>query len=64
MDSSFSFSPLWEDPAIIYKPEKALDALHAKILSIILRKIDLPKEGEKFYPKGNGIVIVSSMTAT
>ncbi|EXL50759.1 hypothetical protein FOCG_08968 [Fusarium oxysporum f. sp. radicis-lycopersici 26381] len=51
MDSSFSFSPLWEDPAIIYKPEKALDALHAKILSIILRKIDLPKEGEKFYPK-------------
>ncbi|KAK2673069.1 MAT1-1-2/MatA-2/Smr1 [Fusarium oxysporum f. sp. vasinfectum] len=35
MDSSFSFSPLWEDPAIIYKPEKALDALHAKILNVL-----------------------------
>nr|QFP39764.1 mating type protein 1-1-2 [Fusarium dlaminii] len=50
MDSAFSFLPLWDDPAIIYKPEEALDALHAKVLSIIL-KVDLPKEGERFYPK-------------
>nr|AEP03806.1 mating type protein MAT1-1-2 [Fusarium subglutinans] len=51
MDSAFSFLPLWDDPTIIYKPEKALDALHGKILSIVLKKVELPKEGEKFYPK-------------
>nr|QFP39800.1 mating type protein 1-1-2 [Fusarium ramigenum] len=51
MDSAFSFLPLWDEPAIIYKPEEALNALHAKILSIILKKVDLPKEGEKFYPQ-------------
>nr|AEP03791.1 mating type protein MAT1-1-2 [Fusarium sacchari]BAE94380.1 MAT1-1-2 protein [Fusarium sacchari] len=50
MDSSFSFLPLWDDPAIIYKPEKALDALHGKILSIVL-KAELPKEEERFCPK-------------
>ncbi|KAF4333011.1 mating type 1-1-2 [Fusarium beomiforme] len=51
MDSAFSFSPLWEDRAIIYKPEKALDTLHAKVISIILRKVDLPEEGAAFSPQ-------------
>ncbi|KAF4966026.1 hypothetical protein FSARC_6226 [Fusarium sarcochroum] len=42
MDSAFSFSPLWEEEALINKPERALDALHAKVLGVILRSIPLP----------------------
>ncbi|KAF4425203.1 mating type 1-1-2 protein [Fusarium austroafricanum] len=51
MDSSFSFSPLWNDKGIIYKPEKALNELYSKIISLVLRKINLPKEGEEFTPQ-------------
>nr|AYD41912.1 mating type protein 1-1-2 [Fusarium anguioides] len=51
MDSSFSFSPLWEDKSIIYKPEKALNELYSKTISLVLRKIKLPKEGEEFSPR-------------
>ncbi|RGP65486.1 mating type 1-1-2 [Fusarium sporotrichioides] len=48
MDTSFSFTPLWEEKAIIYKPEKALHALEKKIYAAILRSKLLPKSGEVF----------------
>ncbi|KAL6917536.1 hypothetical protein ACHAP8_000558 [Fusarium lateritium] len=48
MDTSFSFTPLWEEKAIIYKPEAALRALDDKIYGIILKSDLLPKSGEVF----------------
>nr|APA36947.1 mating type protein 1-1-2 [Fusarium praegraminearum] len=49
MDTSFSFTPLWHDKAIIYKPEEALRALDDKIYACILKSNLLPKNGEVFH---------------
>ncbi|KAF5000882.1 hypothetical protein FGRMN_1491 [Fusarium graminum] len=48
MDSSFSFTPLWEENAIIHKPEKALDDLHAKVITAVLKEINLPEKDDHF----------------
>ncbi|KAJ4018036.1 hypothetical protein NW752_001947 [Fusarium irregulare] len=48
MDTSFSFRPLWQEKAIIYRPDEALRALDDKIYGIILQSNLLPKTGEVF----------------
>ncbi|KAH6956467.1 hypothetical protein HG530_001914 [Fusarium avenaceum] len=45
MDSSFSFTPLWDEHAIVHKPEKELDALHAKVIEMVIRHTKLPEKG-------------------
>jgi hypothetical protein len=52
MDSSFSFTPLWEENAIVHKPEKELDALHAKVIEMVLKHTNIPEKGDHWSIEG------------
>ncbi|KAM0249599.1 hypothetical protein ACHAP5_002725 [Fusarium lateritium] len=52
MDSSFSFTPLWGENAIVHKPEKELDALHAKVIEKVLQHTNIPEKGDTWAIEG------------
>jgi hypothetical protein len=56
MDSSFSFTPLWEENAIVHKPEKELDALHAKIIEMVLKHTNVPEKGDAWDIDGKSLL--------
>lgn len=55
MDSSFSFTPLWDENAIVHKPEKELDALHAKVIEMVIRHTKLPEKGDAWDIGGKSL---------